>query len=173
MTDGAEVALGEAIGHGNDDMANLDCLLRRSKPTTAWPGRRHRHPKAVLRENLKLALSAIYIPNPERPKEATTRRLGYTASRCQPKRHLPLVAVSAPVATGAPCASSSTPVPTRTSTTRTAAATLAALPDGVPEDTKPSMELPQLKADINARDSFFGLRRRRTYQSCTAIVWTQ
>jgi ankyrin repeat protein len=66
QTDGAEVALLEAIER-NRDMANLIASYGGALPihccdivTLA----------AVLRENPKLALSAIYIPNPERPKEA-------------------------------------------------------------------------------------------------------
>ncbi len=67
QTEGAEVALLEAIQHGNRDMANLIASFGGAVPvhcmdivTLA----------AVLRENPKLALSAIYIPNPQRPKEA-------------------------------------------------------------------------------------------------------
>ena len=67
MIDAAEVALLEAIEHGNRDMANLIASYGGALPvhcmdivTLA----------AVLHENPKLALSAIYIPNPQRPKEA-------------------------------------------------------------------------------------------------------
>jgi ankyrin repeat protein len=67
MIDAGEVALLEAIEHDNRDMANLIASYGGVLPvhcmdivTLA----------AVLHENPKRALSAIYIPNPERPKEA-------------------------------------------------------------------------------------------------------
>jgi ankyrin repeat protein len=71
MIDAAEVALSEAIGHGNRDMANLIASYGGALPIhcLAWGGDIVTL-AAVLRENPKLALSAIYIPNPERPKEA-------------------------------------------------------------------------------------------------------
>jgi ankyrin repeat protein len=71
MIDAAEVALSEAIGHGNRDMANLIASYGGAEPVhcLAWGGDIVTL-AAVLRENPKLALSAIYIPNPERPKEA-------------------------------------------------------------------------------------------------------
>jgi hypothetical protein len=66
MIDAGEVALLEAIEH-NRDMANLIASYGGVLPvhcmdivTLA----------AVLRENPRLALSTIYIPNPQRPKEA-------------------------------------------------------------------------------------------------------
>lgn len=66
QTDGAEVALLEAIEH-NQEMANLIASYGGVLPvhcmdivTLA----------AVLNENPRLALQAIYIPNPERPTEA-------------------------------------------------------------------------------------------------------
>ena len=68
QTDEPEVALLEALEHGNRDMANLIASYGGSLPvhcmdivTLA----------AVLHQNPKLAPFAIYIPNPERPKEAT------------------------------------------------------------------------------------------------------
>ena len=70
MTDGAEVALSEAIER-NRDMANLIASYGGALPIhcLAWGGDIVTL-AAVLRENPKLAVSAIYIPNPERPKEA-------------------------------------------------------------------------------------------------------
>ena len=66
QTDGAEVALLEAIEH-NREMANVIASYGGSVPihcmdivTLA----------AVLHQNPKLALHAIYIPNPQRPTEA-------------------------------------------------------------------------------------------------------
>ena len=69
--DAGEVALGEAIEHGNRDMANLIASYGGSLPIHchAWAGDIVTL-AAVLYENPKLALAAIYIPNPERPKEA-------------------------------------------------------------------------------------------------------
>jgi ankyrin repeat protein len=71
MIDAAEVALSEALAHGNRDMANLIASYGGALPIhcLAWAGDIVTL-AAVLRENPKLALSAIYIPNPERPKEA-------------------------------------------------------------------------------------------------------
>ncbi len=71
QTDGAEVALSEALGHGNRDMANLIASYGGAEPVhcLAWGGDIVTL-AAVLHANPKLALSAIYIPNPERPKEA-------------------------------------------------------------------------------------------------------
>jgi ankyrin repeat protein len=68
QTDGAEVALLEAIEHSRD-MANLIASYGGALPIHCWGGNIVAL-AAVLRENPKLALSAIYIPNPERPKEA-------------------------------------------------------------------------------------------------------
>jgi ankyrin repeat protein len=70
MIDAAEVALSEAIER-NRDVANLIASYGGALPVhcLAWEGDIVTL-AAVLRENPKLALSAIYIPNPERPKEA-------------------------------------------------------------------------------------------------------
>ncbi len=68
QTDGAEVALLEAIER-NRDMANLIASYGGALPIHCWGGNIVTL-AAVLHENPKLALSAIYIPNPERPKEA-------------------------------------------------------------------------------------------------------
>jgi ankyrin repeat protein len=70
-TDGAEVALSEALGHRNQDMANLIASYGGAEPIhcLAWGGDIVTL-AAVLHANPKLALSAIYIPNPERPQEA-------------------------------------------------------------------------------------------------------
>jgi uncharacterized protein len=69
QTDGAEVALLEAIGHDNRDMANLIASYGGVLPIHCWGGNIVAL-AAILHENPKLALSAIYIPNPDRPKEA-------------------------------------------------------------------------------------------------------
>lgn len=68
MTDGAEVALLEAIEH-DSDMANLIASYGGALPIHCW-GDNIVALAAVLHENPKRALSAIYIPNAERPKEA-------------------------------------------------------------------------------------------------------
>jgi ankyrin repeat protein len=68
QTDGAEVALLEAIEHDRD-MANLIASYGGTLPIHCWGGDIVTL-AAVLHANPKLALSAIYIPNPERPKEA-------------------------------------------------------------------------------------------------------
>lgn len=67
--DGAEVALLEALGHNNRDMANLIATYGGALPIHWW-GDNIVALAAVLHENPKLALSAIYIPHPQRPKEA-------------------------------------------------------------------------------------------------------
>jgi ankyrin repeat protein len=70
MIDAGEVALSEAIER-NRDMANLIASYGGALPVHchAWAGDIVTL-AAVLRENPKLALSAIYIPNPQRPTEA-------------------------------------------------------------------------------------------------------
>ncbi len=70
QTDGAEVALSEAIER-NRDMANLIASYGGALPVhcLAWGGDIVTL-AAVLHANPKLALPAIYSPNPERPKEA-------------------------------------------------------------------------------------------------------
>jgi ankyrin repeat protein len=68
QTDGAEVALLEAIEH-NRDMANLIASYGGVLPIHCW-GDNIVALAAILHENPKLALPAIYIPNPQQPKEA-------------------------------------------------------------------------------------------------------
>lgn len=70
LVDAGEVALSEAIEH-SPDMANLIASYGGAVPIhcLAWEGDIVTL-AAVLRENPKLALSAIYIPNPKKPKEA-------------------------------------------------------------------------------------------------------
>ncbi len=152
QTDGAEVALLEAIER-NRDMANLIASYGGALPvhcmdivTLA----------AVLRENPKLALSAIYIPNPERPTEAAQAlRLAlhhgvnpkdiclWSLFRASPNAELLRVFLAAganPNVTdelGGGC-------------------TLLHYLTGF-ADTKPSIEvLLEFKANIHARDAFFG-----------------
>ncbi len=153
QTDGAEVALLEAIEHGNRDMANLIASYGGALPvhcmdivTLA----------AVLRENPKLALSAIYIPNPERPKEAAQalrlalhhgvnpKDIGmWTLFRASGNAQLLRVFLEA----------GANPDVNDESGCCTLLHFLTAFPT-----TKPSMEvLLQFKANINARDNFFGL----------------
>jgi ankyrin repeat protein len=69
MVEAGEVALLEALGHDNRDMANLIASYGGVVPIHCWGGNIVAL-AAVLHENPKLALSAIYIPNPQRPKEA-------------------------------------------------------------------------------------------------------
>ncbi len=66
QTDGAEVALLEAIEH-NRDMANLIASYGGALPVHCMDVVTL---AAVLHQNPKLALQAIYIPNPARPNEA-------------------------------------------------------------------------------------------------------
>ena len=108
---------------------------------------------AVLHENPKLALSAIYIPNPQRPKEAAQalrlalhhgvnpKDIGlWSLFRASGNAELLRVFLEA----GAN--------PNVNDEGYTLLHFLTAFPD-----TKPSMEvLLQFKANINARDSFFG-----------------
>jgi ankyrin repeat protein len=69
--DAAEVALGEALNHGNQELANLIASYGGVQPVHchAWDGDVVTL-AAVLHQNPALALQAIYIPNPNRPKEA-------------------------------------------------------------------------------------------------------
>jgi cytohesin len=71
QTAGAEVALGDALENGNREMANLIASYGGAQPVHcyAWDGDIVTL-AAVLNENPALALRAVYIPNPERPKEA-------------------------------------------------------------------------------------------------------
>jgi ankyrin repeat protein len=153
-TDGAEVALLEALGHDNRDMANLIASYGGTLPIHCWGGNIVTL-AAVLHENPKLALSAIYIPNPERPKEAAQAlRLAlhhginpkeiclWSLFRASPNADLLRVFLEAganPDVTdeeGGGC---------------TLLHYLAARPD-----SKPSIEvLLHFKANINARDGFF------------------
>jgi ankyrin repeat protein len=157
QTDGAEVALGEAIGHGNRDMANLIASYGGVLPIhcLAWGGDIVTL-AAVLHENPKRALSAIYIPNPQRPKEAAQAlRLAlhhgvnpkdivlWSLFRASGNAELLRVFLEAGAnpnvndEDGGGC-------------------TLLHYLTGFP-DTKPSIEvLLQFKANIHARDRFFG-----------------
>ncbi len=152
MTDGAEVALLEAIEHGNCDMANLIASYGGLLPihcmdivTLA----------AVLHRNPELALHAIYIPNPERPKEAAqalrlTLHHGvnpkdiclWTLFRASPNPELLRVFLEA----------GANPNVYDEDDAWTLLHFLTAFPD-----TKPAIEvLLEFKANINARDRFFG-----------------
>jgi ankyrin repeat protein len=150
MVDAGEVALLEAIEHGNRDLANLIASYGGTLPvhcmdivTLA----------AVLHQNPKLAGSAIYIPNPERPKEAAQAlRLAlhhgvnpkdiclWTLFRASPNPDLLRIFLEA----GAN--------PSVNDEGYTLLHFLTAFPD-----TKPAMEvLLEFKANINARDNYFG-----------------
>jgi ankyrin repeat protein len=153
QTDGAEVALSEAIER-NRDMANLIASYGGALPIhcLAWSGDIVTL-AAVLRENPKLALSAIYLPNPQRPKEAAQAlRLAlhhgvnpkdiclWTLFRASGNAELLRVFLEA----GAN--------PNVNDEGHTLLHFLTAFPD-----TKPSIEvLLQFQANLNARDSFFG-----------------
>jgi ankyrin repeat protein len=156
QTDGAEVALLEAIEHDNRDMANLIASYGGVLPIHCWGGNIVAL-AAILHENPKLALSAIYIPNPERPKEAAQalrlalhhgvkpKDIGlwslFRASGSAELLRVFLEAGADPNVTdeaGGGC-------------------TLLHYLTGFP-DTKPSIEvLLEFKANIHARDRFFGL----------------
>jgi ankyrin repeat protein len=157
MVDAGEVALREAIGHGNRDMANLiasyggvlpiHCLASGGDIVTR---------AAVLHENPKLALSAIYIPNPQRPKEAAQAlRLVlhhgvnprdiclWTLFRASPNTELQRLFLEA---------GANPNVTDEDGGNYTLLHYLTEFPD-----TEPAMEvLLQLKANIHARDRFFG-----------------
>jgi ankyrin repeat protein len=152
LIDAGEVALLEAIEHGNRDMANLIASYGGALPvhcmdivTLA----------AVLQQNPKLALSAIYIPNPQRPKEAAQAlRLAlhhgvnpkdicfWTLFRASPNPDLLRVFLEA----------GANPNVLDEDGTCTLLHYLTAFPD-----TKPAIEvLLEFKANINARDRCFG-----------------
>jgi ankyrin repeat protein len=151
MIDAGEVALLEAIER-NRDMANLIASYGGALPvhcmdivTLA----------AVLHENPKLALSAIYIPNPERPKEAAQAlRLAlhhgvnpkdiclWTLFRASPNAELLRLFLEA----------GANPNVYDEDGAWTLLHYLTAFPD-----TKPAIEvLLQFDANINTRDKFFG-----------------
>jgi ankyrin repeat protein len=151
MVDAGEVALLEAI-ECNRDMANLIASYGGALPvhcmdiiTLA----------AVLRENPKLALSAIYIPNPERPTEAAQAlRLAlhhginpkdiclWTLFRASPNPELLRVFLKA----------GADPNVYDEGGAWTLLHYLTAFPD-----TKPAMEvLLEFNAHIDARDRYFG-----------------
>jgi ankyrin repeat protein len=158
QTDGAEVALLEAIEHGqrdgNRDMANLIASYGGALPIHCWGGNIVAL-AAVLHENPKLALSAIYIPNPQQPKEAAQKlRLAlhhgvnskdiclWSLFRASPNAELLRVFLEAGAnpdvndEAGGGC-------------------TLLHYLTGFP-DTKPGIEvLLEFKANIHARDAFF------------------
>jgi ankyrin repeat protein len=155
MIDAAEVALLEAIGHDNRDMANLIASYGGALPIHCW-GSNLVALAAVLRENPKLALSAICIPNPERPKEAAQAlRLAlhhgidpkdiclWSLFRASPNPELLRLFLEA----GAN--------PDVTDEDGTGCTLLHYL-TGFP-DTKPAIEvLIEFQANIHARDGFFG-----------------
>lgn len=156
MIEAAEVALSEAIEH-NRDMANLIASYGGALPVHchAWAGDIVTL-AAVLRENPKHALSAIYIPNPERPKEAALAlRLAlhhginpkdiclWTLFRASDNPELLRVFLEAGANPDV--------------NDESGCCTLLHFLTGFP-DTKSSIEvLLQFKANINARDGFFGL----------------
>jgi ankyrin repeat protein len=156
MIEAAEVALSEAIER-NREMANLIASYGGVEPIhcLAWRGEIVTL-AARLHENPKLALSAIYIPNPDRPREAAQAlRLAlhhgvnpndiclwslFRASGNAPLLRIFLEAGANPNVNdedGGGC-------------------TLLHYLTGFP-DTRPSIEvLLEFKANINARDGFFG-----------------
>jgi ankyrin repeat protein len=156
MIEAAEVALSEAIGHGNRDMANLIASYGGARPVhcLAWEGDIVTL-AAVLHENPKRALSAIYIPNPDRPKEAAQAlRLAlhhgvnpkdiclWTLFRASGNPELLRVFLQA----------GANPNVYDDDDGYTLLHFLTAFPD-----TKPSIEvLLEFQANINARDNFFG-----------------
>jgi ankyrin repeat protein len=154
MVDAGEVALLEAIGHDNRDMANLIASYGGVLPIHCWGGNIVAL-AAILHENPKLALSSIYIPNPERSKEAAQAlRLAlhhgvnpkdiclWTLFRASPNAELLRVFLEA----------GANPNVTDEDGNYTLLHFLTAFPD-----TKPSIEiLLQFKANIHARDRFFG-----------------
>ena len=154
MVDGGEVALGEAIGHGNREMANLMASYGGALPIhcLAWDGDIVTL-AAVLNRNPCLALSAIYIPNPQQPKEAAQAlRLAlhhgvdpndiclWTLFRASGNPELLRVLLKAGAKANV------------NDEGYTLLHFLTAFPD-----TQPSIEvLLEFKANIHARDSFFG-----------------
>lgn len=157
QTDAAEVALGEALGHGNRDMANLIASYGGAEPVhcLAWGGDIVTL-AAVLRENPKLALSAIYIPNPERPKEAAQALRLALHHGVNPKDiclwSLFRASASAELLRVFLEAGANPNVTDEEGGGCTLLHYLTAFPD-----TKPSIEvLLEFQANINARDSFFG-----------------
>jgi ankyrin repeat protein len=153
QTDGAEVALLEAIER-NRDMANLIASYGGALPIHCWGGNIVAL-SAVLHENPKLALAAIYIPNPERPTEAVQalrlalhhgvnpKEIGlWTLFRASGNAQLLRVFLEA----------GANPNVKDEDDGYTLLHFLTAF-----SDTKPSIEvLLQFQADINARDSYFG-----------------
>ncbi len=151
QTDGAEVAMLEAIEH-NREMANLIASYGGSVPihcmdiTTL---------AAVLHQNPKLALQAIHIPDPQRPTEAAqTLRLAlihginpkeiglWTLFRASPNPDLLRLFLEA----------GADPNVLDESGCNTLLHFLTAFPN-----TIPAMEvLLEFQANINARDCFFG-----------------
>jgi uncharacterized protein len=156
MIEAAEVALSEAIGHGNRDMANLIASYGGARPVhcLAWEGDIVTL-AAVLHENPKKALAAIYIPNPDRPKEAAQAlRLAlhhgvnpkdiclWTLFRASGNPELLRVFLQAGANSNVYDEDNG----------YTLLHFLTAFPD-----TKPSIEvLLEFQANINARDNFFG-----------------
>jgi ankyrin repeat protein len=156
MIEAAEVALSEAIGHGNRDMANLIASYGGARPVhcLAWEGDIVTL-AAVLHENPKRALSAIYIPNPDRPKEAAQALRLALHHGVNPKDICLWTLFRA----------SGNPELLRVFLQAGANANVYDEDDGYTllhfltafPDTKPSIEvLLEFQANINARDNFFG-----------------
>lgn len=157
QTEAAEVALSEAIER-NREMANLIASYGGALPVhcLAWDGDIVTL-AAVLRENPKLALNAIYIPNPDLPKQAAQAlRLAlhhgvnpkdiclWSLFRASGNADLLRVFFEA----GAD---------PHVTDEEGCGSTLLHFLSGFPK-TKPSIEVAlRFRADINARDGFFGL----------------
>jgi len=72
QTEAAEVALGNAIASGNTEMANLIASYGGVQPVHCYAAMGDIVTlAAVLNENPSLALQSLFIPNPEKPQEAT------------------------------------------------------------------------------------------------------
>ena len=152
QTDGAEVALLEAIEpqprHGEPD-----CLLRRIAADSLHG---HRHPCGRPAPEPEAGPVRHLYPQSRSGRRKLSRRCGWHCITASTQKTSASGRCSAPAPTRSCCASSSRPAPTRTSTTRTAATRLLHFLTVFP-DTMPSMEvLLQFKANINARDNFFG-----------------
>jgi ankyrin repeat protein len=156
MIDAAEVALSEALAR-NRDMANLIASYGGARPMhcLAWEGDIVTL-AAVLHENPKLALSAIYIPNPQRPKEAAQALRLALHHGVNPKDiclwSLFRASGNAELLRAFLEAGANPNITDEDGGGCTLLHWLTAFPD-----TKPSIEvLLQFKANLNARDSFFG-----------------
>lgn len=156
MIDAAEVALSEAIER-NRDMANLIASYGGALPIhcLAWEGDIVTL-AAVLNQNPKLALAAIYIPNPQRPREAAQALRLALRHGVNPKD---ICLWSLFRASGDPellrvfLQAGANP---NVQDDEGGGCTLLHCLTGFP-DTQPSIEvLLEFQANINARDGFFG-----------------